>query len=235
MNYPLFIIFGLVPSLAWLAFYLRKDSHPEPNSMILKVFFWGMVATIPALALELGLRFFVLQLPVSEELRFILYIFIGIALVEEMLKFLVVKWQVFSNSAMDEPPDLMLYMIISALGFAALENIIVLLGLGNLAPVSNIAALAFFRFLGATFLHALSSGLFGYFIALGQFAKKNRALVFFLGLAIATLLHGFFNFTIMRAEGLNRFFIPLVLFIITALFISFALNKLKQIKSLCNI
>ncbi|OHA64086.1 MAG: hypothetical protein A2842_02155 [Candidatus Wildermuthbacteria bacterium RIFCSPHIGHO2_01_FULL_48_25] len=235
MNYPLFIVFGLAPSIAWLTFYLRKDSHPEPNRMILKVFFWGMVATIPALFIEIGLRLGLVLLPFSENLLLILYIFIGIALVEEVLKFLVVRWQVFKNSAMDEPVDLMLYMIISALGFAAMENILVLLGLGSVAPVSNIAALAFFRFLGATFLHALASGLFGYFLALREFSKKNRGLTLFSGLTLATLLHGFFNFTIMRAEGSERFLMPLVLFIITALFISFAINKLKRMKSLCNI
>lgn len=236
MNYPLFIIFGLVPSLAWLTFYLRKDSHPEPNSMIIRVFFWGMMATIPVLALELAFKFLFFDfLLLPRGLALTLYVFLGIALVEEVLKFLVVKWRVFSNSAMDEPVDLLLYMVISALGFAGMENILVLFGLGNLAPVSNIATLAAFRFLGATFLHALASGLFGYFIALGQFTHKHSSFSFFFGLTLATLLHGFFNMVIIEARGAEKILIPLVLFIITATFISFAITKLKQMKGLCNI
>lgn len=236
MNYPLFVIFGLAPSLTWLAFYLRKDSHPEPNRMIVRVFVWGMLATIPVLGLEIAFKFLFFDiLFIPQGLALALYVFLGIALVEEILKFLVVKWQVFSNSAMDEPVDLMLYMIISALGFAGLENILILLGLGNLAPVSNIATLAVLRFLGATFLHALASGLFGYFLALGQFGHKHRTFAFFFGLTLATLLHGFFNMVIIEARGAEKILIPLVLFIITATFIGFAITKLKQMKGLCNI
>ena len=233
MNYPLFIIFGLVPSLAWLAFYLRKDSHPEPNRMIVKVFIWGMLATIPVLGIELALKFFVELLPISRDLAFILYIFFGIALVEEVFKFLVVRWHVYKSSALDEPVDLMLYMIIAALGFAGLENILVLFGLGDIAPVSHIATLAVFRFLGATFLHALASGLFGYFLAMGQASHKHHTSSLVLGLVLATLLHGFFNFTIMKSVGAEKILIPLVLFIITASFISFAITKLKLMKGLC--
>lgn len=194
-----------------------------------------MLATIPALGLELALKMLIEIFPISTDLAFILYIFLGIALVEEILKFLVVRWLVFSSSALDEPVDLMLYMIISALGFAGLENILVLLGLGNLAPVSNIATLAVFRFLGATFLHALASGLFGYFLARGQAFHKHHTSSLVFGLVLATLLHGFFNFTIMKSEGAYKILIPLVLFVITASFISFAITKLKLMKGLCKI
>lgn len=235
MNYPLFVVFGLLPSLAWLAFYLRKDSHPEPNRMIIKVFFWGMLATIPVLGIELALKFFVEILPISRDLALILYIFLGIALVEEVLKYMVVRWHVYRSSALDEPVDLMLYMIIAALGFAGLENILVLLGLGGLAPVSNIATLAAFRFLGATFLHALASGLFGYFLAMGQAQHRNHTSSVIAGLTFATLLHGFFDFIIIKAGGAERLLIPLVLFLITASFISFAITKLKLMKGLCKI
>lgn len=226
INYPLFVLFGLAPSLVWLAFYLRQDDHPEPKRMILKVFFWGMLSTIPALALELGIRRFI---------GGILFIFIGIALVEELAKFFVVRGIVYSNKAMDEPVDLMMYMIVSALGFSALENIFVLFNLGQAAQFDHIATLAFIRLLGATFLHALASGIFGYFLALSFCFAKHRKNYTLFGLGIATLLHGFFNFTIIEAQGSVRFWGPLIIFIITILFISFAIAKLKQMKSICNI
>ena len=203
--------------------------------MIIKVFFWGMLATIPVLGIELALKFFVEILPISRDLALILYIFLGIALVEEVLKYMVVRWHVYRSSALDEPVDLMLYMIIAALGFAGLENILVLLGLGGLAPVSNIATLAVFRFLGATFLHALASGLFGYFLAMGQAQHRNHTSSVIAGLTFATLLHGFFDFIIIKAGGAERLLIPLVLFLITASFISFAITKLKLMKGLCKI
>ena len=235
MNNTLFIFFGIVPSLIWLVFYLRQDDHPEPKQMILKVFFWGMLSTIPALAIELLFKKVAPLLPFSSQTTLILFVFLGIALVEELCKFLVVRWKVYSNKAMDEPVDLMMYMIVSALGFSALENIFVLFNLGQGAPFDQIATLSFIRLLGATFLHALSSGIFGYFLALSFFAPKKRGQYACTGLALAALLHGLFNIVIIEATGAIRFWGPLVIFILTILFISFAIAKLKHMKSVCNI
>ena len=53
-------------------------------------------------------------------------IFIGGALIEEYVKYFMVKVGGFRNRELDEPCDIMIYMIIAALGFAALENILVL-------------------------------------------------------------------------------------------------------------
>ena len=55
MSYPFYIILGILPSLIWLAFYLKKDVHPEPKSEVLKIFFYGALVTIPAFFLEKGL------------------------------------------------------------------------------------------------------------------------------------------------------------------------------------
>lgn len=229
MNYPLFLLFGFIPSLIWLAFYLRKDSHPEPNSMIRKVFFWGMLATIPAIALELSLRSLFSFLPFSEEIILILYIFLGVALVEELLKFLVVRFSVYKNKALDEPLDVMLYMIIAALGFAALENILILFGLGPSSPISNILALTLMRLVGATFLHALASGTFGYFLAHSFLDKKRKWRYFVVGLFLATLLHGLFNFYILKGDGAAKLLVPAIILLGLAIFISLGFRQLKKI------
>ena len=54
MNYLFYIIFALAPSVIWLLFFLRKDSHPESNRMILTVFLLGILAAIPAALIETG-------------------------------------------------------------------------------------------------------------------------------------------------------------------------------------
>ena len=130
MSYPLYIIFGVIPSIIWLLFYLKKDVHPESNRMVLKIFFMGMLVAVPAVFLEIGIfkTFDAFNLPPL--LLAILNTFVGVALVEELLKYLVVRNQVLSHKEYDEPIDAMLYMIIAALGFAALENILILFQLG---------------------------------------------------------------------------------------------------------
>ena len=225
------LLFGVLPSLIWLAFYLRKDAHPESNRMILKIFFYGMLIALPAIFLELG----ILSILKDFNIPFIVYIFLGIALTEESLKYLVIHEKVLSNPEFDEPVDAILYMIIAALGFAAAENILILSGLGNSPLLEEIFAISALRFVGATFLHALVSGIVGYFLALSFFdpegqvygAKNKKRLVFW-GLLIAIFLHGLYNLSIIEIVGPQRFIIPIAILSFSAIFISSGFKKLKR-------
>ncbi len=235
LSYALFFIFGLGPSLVWLAFYLRQDDHPEPKRMLLKVFFLGMFSTLPALLLEYGFKTFFGSFTFAEETFAVLYVFIGIAFVEELMKFLVVRLKIYSNKELDEPVDLIMYMVVSALGFSALENMFVFSNMGDIFSFNSVMALSLVRLLGATFLHALSSALLGYFLALSFFFSKYRLWFFAIGLALSTLLHGFFDFTILTVDGAFSFWGPFIIFILTILFVSFAISQLKRLKSVCTI
>src|SRR3989338_2523068 len=137
MSYAFYIAFGVLPSIIWLVYYLKKDRHPESNRMIILVFLLGMVAapfgalfeclpvgTTPKWLDCLSFSFFSDNFP--SPWGYLLYSLLAVALVEELVKYFVVRAKVMENSALDEPIDVMLYMIISALGFAALENILLL-------------------------------------------------------------------------------------------------------------
>ena len=244
MSYPLYIVLSLAPSIIWLLFYLRKDAHPESNKMVIKIFFYGMLSAVIAAVIEieisLGLSF--LGFKNFSIFSFIFYQFITIALVEELSKFLIVKEKVLSDPEFDEPVDAPLYMIIAALGFAALENLLVLFpGLGPFI-FKEALIISAFRFIGATFLHALCSGALGYFLALSILEPKKRIKLIFTGIVFASILHGLFNVFIIEVEkGLatqNRFLLVfstagLVLLLAgLALFISFGFRKLKKIASI---
>jgi len=235
ISYPIYLLFGILPSVIWLLFYLRKDSHPESNRMILKIFFYGMLIAIPTVLIELGIIGDVEKLIISPFSISILKIFIGVALIEEFLKYLVVREKVVRHHEFDEPLDTMLYMIIAALGFAASENILILFSQGPNSLFQNTLSISVFRFIGATFLHALCSGTFGYFLAWSYYEPKNKIKFTVVGLGIATLLHGLYNFSIMKMEGALKFFIPLIILFGLALFVSLGFKKLKKIKSVCKI
>ena len=245
MIYLLYIFFGLAPSTIWLLFYLRKDSHPESNQMILKIFFFGMLAAIPAALIEMGifetfnkltpLIFKWMGINFSSNLVTILNIFIGVALVEEILKYLVVKEKVLNNPEFDEPFDAMLYMIIAALGFAAVENVLILFPLVPDFLIGEALTIISFRFVGATFLHALSSGLVGYFLALSFLKTRRRTELILAGLGIAIVLHGFYNFSIMLMKEEVRLIIPIIILTGLAVVISFGFKKLKKMASVCKI
>lgn len=260
MLYLVYIAFGFAPSIIWLLFFLRKDSHPEPKRMVLKIFFYGMLITIPVALIEIGilaelskLGFYLPPILIS-----ILFWFLGIAFIEEFVKYLLVKKTILNDPEFDEPVDAMLYMIIVALGFAALENIFYLLpdSEETLPLLSKIFLRTFIissvRFLGATFLHALTSGILGYFLAQSIFRPKRTTKLLATGLISATLLHGLFNLSIINIgkslilqngklaisnfQNFVFFFVLLVTILIgLAIFVSLSFKKLKKMASVCKV
>jgi len=243
MNYFLLIILGILPSLIWLLYFLKKDVNPEPKKIILKIFLYGMLSPLPIVAFVLLLNFFQLQ---DDFDRFIalsmLLLTLNIlffATIEEILKYLAVKINL-KNSEIDEPTDIMLYMITAGLGFAALENILILFGAHPIFTLPDIFILSFLRFISATFLHALCSGIVGYFWALSFFEIKNRKKLLITGLIIASFLHGLYNFSILIIWEFLGFLILAALIVITILiglfiFILFGFKKLKKMKGVCKV
>lgn len=235
LNYLIYIFFGLAPSIIWLLFFLRKDKHPESNRMVLKIFFYGMLVAFPAVFIELGFAQQIEQTYLPKLLISVIYIFLGIALVEEGLKYLVVKKHVLKDPEFDEPVDVMLYMIIAALGFAAIENLFILFPLTQPFQFWETFLTSAFRFVGATFLHALCSGLIGYFLALAFLKTNNRLKLKAAGIALAVLLHGLYDFSIIKVDGNLKFAIPIIILIGLAIFISLGFKKVKKLKSVCQI
>jgi protease PrsW len=237
ITYPLLLIFALAPSFIWLAFYLRKDAHPEPNRMIIRIFLAGMLSTIPAIFIEIFLEERLSSfIPQTNIWFLILYFTVGIALVEEVLKYAVVRIGVHKTSALDEPLDLMLYMVISALGFAAFENTLLLFRLIEIYPLSDIFLVNTVRFMQAILLHTLASGILGYFLALSFFNKKFRYLFFAAGLTCATVLHASFNLYIFTVgdKGMLQLMLPVIPLFALAILISFAFQRLKKLKATYN-
>ena len=129
--YLLYIFFAVAPSTIWMFFYLGKDVHPEPKKKILKVFCFGMVVAVIAVILEMGILkiidVYFPGTPFKDDIWFIaLKYFILVALIEEVLKFLIVRKFILQDWAIDEPLDIMLYLTVSALGFAAVENLLLI-------------------------------------------------------------------------------------------------------------
>lgn len=226
---------GFLPSFIWLLFYLRKDSHPESNWMVAKMFVFGMLSALAAVILEKGFQTGENIFIASAAGHSLVSIFFGGALIEEYVKYFMVKIGAFNNRELDEPCDIMLYLIIAALGFAALENILVLSSYHPILTPVGVLEIMTWRFISATFLHALCSGLFGYFIALSFIRTSKRGLYFLTGLVLSVALHGLYNWSIMTVEGPGKFFLPLVILVALGYFVSYGFKRLKKLKSICTI
>ena len=242
MNYILLIIFGLAPSIIWLLYFLRRDVHPEDNSQVIKIFGYGILSALPTALIQLGILD--LLSPWKNNIWKTIFILVfSVALTEEFMKYLVVKGKILKSSHFDEAVDLPLYMIISALGFAAAENILIIASIGKLpfigansfsaVSTGQMAILGLYRFISATFLHALSSGTLGIFLALGICNQKNKTKLIIAGFAVAIFLHALYNFSIMEIDNNFRFIIPIAILINLAVVLSIGFKKLSKFKSIC--
>lgn len=227
--YALLVFLGTLPSLIWLGYWLRKDAHPEPKVLITKVLLLGIM--LSPLAIVLQLLFVQLAARMLGMGSAVLSdgpgFYLWAALVEEIVKYLAVYFVVLRSPEFDEPVDAMIYMLTAALGFAAMENILVInrvLGDG----VSATVGLWSLRFAGATLLHALSSALLGYFIALAWFYFDHRKALFAIGLALATVFHWSFNLFISQMHQSVSLLFSTLLLMAMAFLVSTLFDKIKE-------
>lgn len=174
--------------------------------MVLKVFIYGMlIAPVavfaqvivswliwPDLNLERFIKSFFSQ---SDPVKIIVGLTVLAPLIEEYLKYAVVRFKVIHKKELDQPLDIMLYLIIAALGFAAVENFLAIFEV-DIYSLKNALQILSARFLTSTFLHALSSGLLGYFLTLGFLNILKRKFFTLAGLGIAILFHSGYNYLI---------------------------------------
>ncbi len=223
----LYIIFvPFLPSIVWLVFFLREDLHPEPKRMILYAFNVGVIVSLPVLAAQLLLQgtFGSTFGPALSTLLLIA----GLALIEEVFKFLGARWAVGRSPLFDEPVDAMIYMVTVALGFATVENFFITLnmvaGASALPLLTSTRTLAL-RFAGATLLHTITSGIVGYYWARGLLAGKlTRSLC--LGLLLGTAVHAAFNYLVLKFQDTNLIY-PSLILIAAAFFTFIDFEKLK--------
>lgn len=201
VNTIILITFGLIPSIVWLILFYQRDPRPEPKYLVTKTFLFGIIIAPLVLLLEILIQKFLDITKVSELLsKTVIFLNWG-AFVEEYMKYWVVKNTVVKKPDFDEPHDAIIYMICSALGFAAIENILVLF---QIVPdgLKTTFGIWILRFTGATLLHALSSGIVGYFLGLAWFFHHFHKHLVAFGIIIASFLHFTFNIIIfLGAEG----------------------------------
>lgn len=235
---------GLLPSLIWLYFLLKEDaSHPEPKKIIVFAFLAGMLAVPLAIHPEQwSCGYFThraLAACASQSLGF--NTILSWVIIEEVLKYSMAAVFILWRHAVDEAPDYVIYMLTVALGFAAAENMLYILGaLLNSAVLGGHFATSFFtgnlRFLGATLVHIVSSATIGFAFA---FSMRSRPIVRMaaaaLGLILAIALHTAFNMFIINQGASNTLVVLFLVWTVAVVFFAaFEVLKYFQYRSLSN-
>jgi RsiW-degrading membrane proteinase PrsW (M82 family) len=225
------LFLGLVPGFAWLVFYLSEDPHPEPKRLIVFTFTVGIAFGFFTIVIEQWFNGGLKQAGIAE---FSVLSLLGLALIEECMKFAAAYFAVGKSPELDEPIDAMIYMIVAALGFATLENIGALTNAAMAAAavangnpgtlIATVFETASLRFVGATLLHSLASAIVGYHWALGMVHKKVPEYLFS-GIIFAMILHATFNWLILNYADVGY----AVLFLLVVGF--FVLNDFEKLKA----
>jgi len=204
----LFAFFGgLIPAMIWLTFWLREDDeHPEPRRLIFLTFVFGMLAAPIALLIQMGLDHVTIgnvdihdamrRMPLTAFVLVVLW-----ATTEEVVKYFAAKFGGLSKPENDEPMDNVIYMITAALGFAAVENALYLLGPIVTGDTELAIQTGNMRFIGATLLHVSASAMIGIFRAFSHFKLKEiKKRYTITGVILAITLHTLFNFSIIVSK-----------------------------------
>ncbi|MGM0411426.1 MAG: PrsW family glutamic-type intramembrane protease [Bacillota bacterium] len=167
-------------------YFYKKDKYdPEPKSIIIRDFIWGLFLVFPVSFLEAPFSSF-LSSDSSLLTIFLASIFI-VGLFEEGIKAYVVYKFHYGHPEFNERIDGIIYGITVGLGFAAAENLLYTISYGYQVGI--------IRAFITTLAHASFTGVFGYFLAKAYIENKRSCL--YVGLFLAVLLHGLYDFLLL--------------------------------------
>ncbi len=203
-----------------------KDKNKEPKKLLIKLFLGGIFATVLTIIITLLLQIFFPLLAADESklnsAELLIYVFLGVALIEEFSKWIMLYKISYNDRAFDELYDMIIYGAFVALGFAFFENLFYVYesGIGT----------AFVRGLFSVPGHACDGVVMGYLLGIAKInsvrGKKGlEARYKLLSIFVPTLLHGFFDYCLM-IESIT--FIGLFLIFVIILF-AFSAKKIKRV------
>jgi RsiW-degrading membrane proteinase PrsW (M82 family) len=202
-------ITAITPGIALGLIIYWFDRHDrEPIRMLLKVFVLGIISVIPTIIVEnLLMNFNIFGGILGAGYT----AFIVAGLVEEYMKRQVVIKQVYYNPVFNEKLDGIVYCVMSALGFATIENIMYVV-----FRFPDVESIGLYRALLSVPAHMLFAITMGYYLSLSKFASTPEESNYFYkkSLTVPVILHGIFDFILMSGiELLMLLFIPFVIYL----------------------
>jgi protease PrsW len=215
---------ALGPGIA-IAVYIYYSHRWEPMSkvMVVKAFLLGGLACFPTAYTEtvfaefFGLEGVVDGDPDASWWQKVFYAFIGVALVEELCKFIFLKGFIYDDREFSEPFDGIVFGGILGCGFATVENLFYVFRLGQETGMM--------RLFTAVPGHAFLGIILGYFMGRAKFSFEPEKDLW-KGLILVVTLHGIYNTAAFSHAGWSYF----VIFTMVFLSIYFGLRAKKDLE-----
>lgn len=188
------LAFSLIPTLILVGFVLYSDRrNKEPVRNIVICLLSGILSVALSGYLEQ------LVMPYIGNNIILTYIF---AFIEEISKMAIFFLFVFDNKYYDDIYDGLVYMMLIALSFAGLENVMYAF---SESTIQESISLSIMRDITTIPLHVICGIIIGYFLSLSSFSKdkKKKYVNILAALLLSGALHGTFNSLMNLLGNLN--------------------------------
>ena len=221
------IFLAIIPVILICTYIYRKDKNKEPGKLLVMLFGLGLLSCAVTLTLFKGICFiFPFMAQDTSAMNFfeiMTYSFIGVALIEEFSKWIMVYFAGYSHRAYDEIYDGIVYSVYVSLGFAGLENLMYVLNYQSLTVGIQRGILSVPG-------HACDAVFMGYYLSLAKtYAYRGRKDLerknLLLSVVVPTILHGFYDFCLFSG---NNILMSLFLAFVVALY-WISIKKIKQL------
>ncbi|TYB79813.1 PrsW family intramembrane metalloprotease [Bizionia myxarmorum] len=165
--------------------YFKDKYEKEPILLLIYSFLFGAFASVLLTTILYFLFDYYFLLEKASVFQQFIRAFFIVGFIEEFSKYIIVRYYAQTKEEFNEPFDGIVYAVMVSMGFAATENIIYVLEGGY-----EVAVLRAFTAVPA---HATFGILMGYYMGKAKFSK-NKRLLNLVGLLLAILFHGAYDF-----------------------------------------
>ena len=213
MEKVILFVTALIPVIIIGIYVYKKDRDKESKRLLIKLFFYGVMACVPVVLTTLVINYFWGdELPKNLLILFV-YVLFRIALIEEAFKWFMVYMGTYNDREFNHIYDAIVYSVFVALGFAALENIFYAIEGGiNVTLLRSITAVP---------CHAINAIIMGNYLGLAKMNqikgnKKEVTKNIILSIALPTIAHAIYDFcTYAEVKWFLFIFIIYIISIVT--------------------
>lgn len=185
--------------------YFRDKYEKEPVGLLIKAIIAGAVIVVPVIFLERIIGYFNPGIPGSV-LNGFWNAFLVAGFSEELFKFIALYLLIWKNPNFNEKFDGIVYAVFVSLGFAAIENIMFVLGGGHDVAIS--------RAWTAVPAHAIFGIVMGYYFGIAHMYPELRKSYLWKAILIPILIHGIYDFILMAGlPWLLSLFFPFLIYL----------------------
>lgn len=212
--------------------YKNDKIEKEPKSLLIKLAICGVISVILTLVLTSILGIIIpffnndnyLNL---DALSLAIYVFVGIALIEEFSKWIFTYIIAWKNKEFNHVYDAIVYSVFVSLGFATVENLMYVLFNETFAEAIRVALM---RMVLSVPGHAFFGVMMGYYLGLAKLTYvngiKNKSMRYlFFSILVPTICHFLFDYLLM----VNFDFSFLVFLFFVIIMFSVAILKIKRL------